>query len=338
MNINLGDAKKKQTKASSIGYGLNNRGAKEAAKKKSNVFDDDDDDDDSDDPDNNAPKDEDLSGREQVNQQIAKEQAALRVRAQAAAAAIKDPSIYDYDGAYDSFNKPQDGDGDGKPKVEEKDRKSRYIGDLLSAAKKRERERDAIHERKVAREQAEEDAHEDFRGKEKFVTKAYKRKLEERKRWEAEEEEQRKTEEENDVTKKTDGAALGNFYGNFSRNVAMGGGILEETNEDKEKTDEESAVDDPMDEVRKGPMDDFAKGSSEMDFLDGFAKSDGPGGAEDHANASPHQDEVGESRSTAKEIDSKQPPSDGLSMRERREKKVAEARVRYLERRQLMLQ
>jgi coiled-coil domain-containing protein 55 len=320
MNINLGNAKKKQTKAS-IGYGLNSRGAKEAAKKKSNVFDDDDDD--SDGPDN-EPKDEDLSGREQVNQQIAKEQAALRARAQAAAAAIKDPSIYDYDGAYDSF-KPQE----DKSKVEEKDRKSRYVGDLLVNSKKREREREAIHERKVAREQAEEDAHEDYRGKEKFVTKAYKRKLEERKQWEAQEEETRKNEEEDDVTKKK--AAFGNFYGNFSRNVAMGG-KLEETNEDKEKTD--GAVDDPIGEFRSGPMADFTKASSGMDFLDGFAKSDEPGGDEEHAN-----DEVGEPRSTAKEIDSKQPPpSDGLSIRERREKKVAEARVRYLERQQLMLQ
>jgi coiled-coil domain-containing protein 55 len=328
MNINLGNSKKKQTKAS-IGYGLNSRGAQEeAAKKKSNVFDDDDDDDSDD------PKDEDLSAREQVNQQIAKEQAALRARAQAAAAAIKDPSIYAYDEAYDSF-KPQD--NNGKPKVEEKDRKSRYIEDLLSNAKKRERDREAIHERKVAREQAEEDAHEDFKGKEKFVTKAYKRKLEERKQWEAKEEEQRKTEEDNDVTKKKDGAAFGNFYGNLSRNVAMGG-KMEETNEDKEKKN--GAVDASMDDFTKGPMDDFTKGSSGMDFLDGFAKSDEPGGDdEEHANASPHQDEVGEPpRSTAKEIDSKQPPSDGLSIRERREKKVAEARVRYLERRRLMLQ
>ena len=323
MNITLGNAKKKQTKAL-IGYGLNNRGTKEAAKKKSNVFDDDDDDDDSDGPDN-APKDEDLSGREQVNQQIAKEQAALRARAQAAAAAIKDPSIYEYDEAYDSFKPQVD-----KPKGEEKDRKSRYVGDLLVNSKKREREREAIHERKVAREQAEEDAHEDFRGKEKFVTKAYKRKLEERKQWEAEEEEQRKTEEENDVTKKK--AAFGNFYGNFSRNVAMGGGKVEETNENKEKTD--GAVDDPMDEFRNGPTDDFTKGSNGMDFLDGFAKSDEPGGDEEQAN-----DEVGEPRSTEKEIDSKQPPpSDGLSSRERREKKVAEARFRYVERRRLVLQ
>jgi coiled-coil domain-containing protein 55 len=326
MNINLGNTKKKQTKAS-IGFGLNSRGAKEAAKKTSNVFDDDDAND-SDDPDNNATKDKELSGREQVNQQIAKEQAALRARALAAAAAIKDPSIYDYDGAYDSFQ-PQ---GDDKSKVEVKDRKSRYVSDLLINSKKRERERETIHERKVAREQAEEDAHEDFRGKEKFVTKAYKRKLEERKQWEAKEEEERRTEEENDVTKKTDGAAFGNFYGNFSKNVSLGG-TLDQTNEDKEKTD-----DTPMDEFRKAPMDDFTKGSSGMDFLDGFAKSDEPGGDEEHANASPHQDKVGEPKSTAKEVDSKQPPSDGLSIRERREKKVAEARVRYLERRRLMLQ
>ena len=187
MNINLS---KKSKTSGSLGFGLNSRGSTKKKKKKSNVFDDGSDDDDGNSKTGqggNGGDDVDtseLSGREQVNRQIAAEQAALRKRAQAAAAAIEDPSVYDYDGAYDSFKQEEEEDKEAK-KAQDSDKKSRYIGDLLKAAKKRERERDAIYERKVAKEQAEEDAQAEYAGKEKFITKAYKRKLEERKKWEA---------------------------------------------------------------------------------------------------------------------------------------------------------
>ena len=82
-----------------------------------------------------------------------------------------------------------------------KEKKSRYIGELLKAAKQRERERDVIHERKVAKEQAQEEA--EYMGKDKFVTKAYKQKLAERELWAQEEEARRLEEEEEDVTKRT---------------------------------------------------------------------------------------------------------------------------------------
>jgi hypothetical protein len=50
----------------------------------------------SDDDDDNDDEEQALSGREQVNRQIAKEQAAFRKRAQAAAAAIQveDPIVF----------------------------------------------------------------------------------------------------------------------------------------------------------------------------------------------------------------------------------------------------
>jgi coiled-coil domain-containing protein 55 len=178
------------------------------------------------DQDSSSEEEENISGREAVNRSIAREQAALRARAAAAAEGTVDPSIYDYDGAYDSFH------SNTKKKESDKEtsKESRYIGDLLKAADQRQQERDMAYERKIARDQAvEEMAEPDLRGKEKFVTAAYKRKLEERKVWQAREDEQQKIEAAGDVTKQSDGIA--SFYGNLTKNVAMGGERVEPKSE-----------------------------------------------------------------------------------------------------------
>ena len=174
MNINLSGSNKKKG-GKSLGFGLNKR----SKKSKSNVFDDDDDGDDDESEasgnDNNnkrAKTDE----RDAVNREIAAEQEALRNRAKKAMAAASGDSLYDYDGAYDSFNPTKkdtakDAHATNNEEGAPKERKSRYIQDLMKQAEKRNIERDAIYERKVAREQEEEDAQADYRGKEKFVTK-----------------------------------------------------------------------------------------------------------------------------------------------------------------------
>jgi coiled-coil domain-containing protein 55 len=335
MNINIASRKKKKT---NIGFGLNNRGGSKAIiQKSSNVLLDGSDDD----GDDGAEEDENLSGKAQVNKQIAAEQAALRKRAQAAAAAIqdKDPSVYDYDGAYDSF---QPGGGSSSTATkntntnkssEEQAGKSRYIGDLLKAAKKRERERDVIYERKVAREQEEEDAQADYKGKEKFVTKAYKRKLEERKQWEAEEEEKQQEEDRNDVTKKTGGMLVASFYGNFCNNVSVGG--KKQSNE-KEKEEKDKTVEHDEDKDASRHTDDFKESSGGgLGFLDGFERSGGPEEEDDDdqgvdANSQPAK----EANSTAlAEHEMKNSQVNHMTMRQIREKKIAEARIRYLERR-----
>lgn len=164
---------------------------------------------------------EPFAGREAVNHSIAKEQASLRARAVAAAGESLDATVYDYDGAYDSFHV------DAKkskiaPGNTSKD--SRYIGDLLKVAKQRKHERDVAYERKVARDQAtEEEADSELRGKEKFITASYKRKLEERKIWQEKDNQQRELEEASDITKQTDGRGMASFYGNLNKNTAMGG-------------------------------------------------------------------------------------------------------------------
>jgi coiled-coil domain-containing protein 55 len=318
MNISLGKSKAKKKK---IGFGLNNRSSSGAAAS-NNVFgdagDDDDDDDDDDGGSSGAPGD----ARRRINQQISKEQAALRQRAQAAMAnsSSTDGGIFDYDGAYDSFKPPTDAATKKQADNNKEDRKSKYIGDLLETAKKRQRDREAVFERKVAKEQALEDAQEDFAGKEKFVTKAYRRKLEERKQWEAEEQVRKQEEEVNDVTKqKTAGAAMASFYGNFANNVAMGGGDKQEEEDAKEESDKKKVI------GNNDSDDDFlpAKGGG-MDFLSGFQRSDDqepppPEEDADTMKAPPDNNEDG-------------PTETPLTARERREQKVAAARIRYLER------
>lgn len=294
MNISIAPKKKKPK--NSIGYGLNNRGA--SAK---NVFGESSSDEDDEDGGNKA-----LSNKGRVNLEIAKEQAALRKRAQAAAASM-DTSVYDYDGQYDSFKASSDS---AEAPKEEEERKSRYIGDLLKAAKKRERERDIIYERKVAKEQAEEDAQADYQGKEKFVTKAYKRKLEERKQWEKQEKEKEREEEANDVTKKSGGAAFASFYGNFNRNVAMGG-----KNEQTEKEENQSHGGDQEQQSETKP---FALG-----FMSGFERSSSEA-VEQEPNKSQPDDAKDSEPNTTKDTT--------MSIREKREQKVREARQRYLER------
>ena len=193
-------------KPKKIRYGLNVR--------KDNAFGED----------SNSSESEDAAGDDNddrmiVNRDLKAEQEALRKRAAAtAAAAAASLDLYDYDGVYDEMHPAPESK---QPKEKPDTKKSRYIGDLLKASKTRERERDIVYERKISREQAQEEA--EFHGKEKFVTKAYKQKLAERELWAQEEEERRRDEEKEDVTKKTSDGAFASFYGNLSRNVAMGG-------------------------------------------------------------------------------------------------------------------
>ncbi|KAL9188157.1 hypothetical protein ACHAXT_006535 [Thalassiosira profunda] len=178
--------------------------------------------------------------RSDINKAIAAEQAALRKRAQDAMnKSSLDSAVYDYDAEFDSFSS-------GKKKEEEaraakaaaaKKRAPgekvapRYISNLLQTAQRRNQEQEIIHERKVAKEQAEEDAALRYEGKEKFVTSSYKRKLAEREQWAKEEEARAKKEEEEDVTKKT---GVGSFmFGGIGRSMLMGGG-RERRNEEEE--------------------------------------------------------------------------------------------------------
>jgi coiled-coil domain-containing protein 55 len=322
MNISLNARSNKRQKkgGASLAFGLNSR--KKNTNVGSNVFGDDSD---SSGNESNDDANPNISRKEVVNKQIAREQAALRRRAQAAFASAEDKNVYDYDGAYNSFRTEKDTAEQAKD--QDPDKKSKYIGDLLKAAKVRERERDAIYERRNAREQAEEDAKDDYKGKEKFVTKSYKRKLQERKQWEAEQEQKEREEEANDVTKKSAGAAFSGFYGNLNRSAMM---------EQKTKNSEASAdanVDQNEDDKRRRTEDMKPPDDDDFDprqgFLGGFERS-----SHADANGTELQSNTGMTKEVKDEDSNEVAPLHTLSIRELRGKKVAEARERYLKRKQ----
>jgi coiled-coil domain-containing protein 55 len=156
------------------------------------------------DSDSSGTPDDAPTGRSATNKAITAEQNALRKRAEAAL------TEYDFDGEYESFtkNKP--------PPKKVEDKSSKYVSKLLQTSQRRTREQEIIYERKIAKEQALEDAEMQYDGKEKFITSSYKRKLAEREEWLKEEKEREKREQEEDVTKKDAGGYL---FAEFGRNM-----------------------------------------------------------------------------------------------------------------------
>ncbi|KXH30780.1 coiled-coil domain-containing protein 55 [Colletotrichum simmondsii] len=126
----------------------------------------------------------------------------LTSKKHAEAAEELDPSVYDYDGVYESF-KPQK-----KTTKEDVERKPKYMKSLLAAADVRKRDALIAEEKKIAREREAEG--EEYADKEKFVTEAYKKQQEENRRIE---EEERKREEEEAKKNKTGGMSA--FYKNL---------------------------------------------------------------------------------------------------------------------------
>lgn len=126
----------------------------------------------------------------------------LASKKNAEAAAELDASVYEYDGVYDSL----------KPKKhvtqEDKERKPKYMKNLLEAAEVRKRDALIAEEKKIAREREAEG--DEYEGTEKFVTEAYKKQQEENKR--IEEEEKKREEEE---AKKNQTGGMSAFYRNM---------------------------------------------------------------------------------------------------------------------------
>jgi len=209
-----------------LGYGLNQRNNKKRKKRGGGGLTGFADSDDSSSDDNNSnTAGRQLSGRSAINREIAAEQAALRKRAEAAMASSNmDSAMYDYDGEYDSFALAGKKESSSTKTQQQKEEaaaekgQSRYISNLLKSSQRRAQEQEIIYERKVAKEQAEEDNME-YEGKEKFITSAYKKKLAEREAWAKEEEVRAKREAEDDVTQKKGGNFL---FAGFGRNVIMG--------------------------------------------------------------------------------------------------------------------
>jgi coiled-coil domain-containing protein 55 len=157
----------------------------------------------------------------------------LQVAEMHAAALAEDASVFDYDSHFDSIQEAR-----AEPKRQEKmARESRYIASLLETAEERKREQDVQYERQLAKERAAEDHL--YGNKEKFVTAAYKKKLEEEAKWKAVQKQKQADEEQNAVEKK---GHMGDFYRNILRNnVAFGTAATATTGGDKERTSDGAA-------------------------------------------------------------------------------------------------
>jgi len=140
----------------------------------------------------------------------------------------EDPSAFDYDGVYDQIKEQQRKTENFRSMQRlEESKKPKYIEALMKKAQERKREQDIFYDRKLQKERQKET--EDFGGKDKFITSAYKKKLIEDKKWQ--EEEAKRLAKEEDVTKKKD---LSSFYSHLLRdNVAISTSSLSSTLEDQ---------------------------------------------------------------------------------------------------------
>lgn len=169
--------------------------------------------------------DEDTIGK-QIARQQAKISTDVKVANMHAKALEEDPSIFDYDSHFDAMQEQK-----VRPAMQEKiERKSRYIEALKDKAVQREREQNVVYERRLAKERSAEDHL--FGDKEKFVTAAYKQKLEEEKRWLAEEKLREAQEQKNDVVKK---GHMGDFYRNILKTNDVRTGLKKPEQESKKR-------------------------------------------------------------------------------------------------------
>lgn len=153
----------------------------------------------------NDSDDDETSVSESLQREAAKKQAMKQTKLEIQKALAEDSTVYEYDSIYDEMQKKKE---ESNPKLLlGKDRKPKYIHNLLKAVEIRKKEQEKRMEKKIQREREMEKG--EFDDKEAFVTSAYKKKLEER----AEEEEREKRaaalEARLDVTKQKD---LSGFY------------------------------------------------------------------------------------------------------------------------------
>lgn len=148
-----------------------------------------------------------------ISRQASKNKSLKDIEEQRKKALAEDPTVFDYDGVYDEMKEKA-----VRPRVQDREeKKSRYIQILKEKAKEREQYREVVFERKIAKERSQDDHL--YADKDKFVTRAYKKKLEEQAKWQEEERMRELREAKDDVTKKKD---LSDFYFNLGKNVAFG--------------------------------------------------------------------------------------------------------------------
>ncbi|KAK0603059.1 hypothetical protein LWI29_000993 [Acer saccharum] len=185
--------------------------------------------------------DDDDDVEREISRQASKNKALRETEEQHKKALEEDPSVFDYDGVYDEMKEKT---VRHKLLVRE-DQQPKYIHKLIKKAEERQRDHDIIYERKLAKERNNEEHL--YADKDKFVTSAYRKKLEEREKWEAQQRLRDLRDEKEDVTKKKD---LSDFYFNLGKNIAFGGNESKKLNKQAEtrkpeKQEEQRAADPP---------------------------------------------------------------------------------------------
>jgi hypothetical protein len=137
----------------------------------------------------------------------------------------EEAALYDYDGTYESskqaVNSMASKLSQGSNSLRGgKEPKSRYVANLKATAEVRNLAKDRTFERLLLKEREKEDA--EFGDKPKFITSAYKAKLIEQQKWQAEEVRLEKLEAKSDVRS----SGMAGFYSNLmTRNVAAGADV-----------------------------------------------------------------------------------------------------------------
>lgn len=154
---------------------------------------------------NDSDEEEETSVSESLQREAAKKQAMKQTKLEMQKALAEDSTVYEYDSIYDEMQKKKE---ESNPKLLlGKDRKPKYIHNLLKAVEIRKKEQEKRMEKKIQREREMEKG--EFDDKEAFVTSAYKKKLQERAEEEEKERRAAALEARLDVTKQKD---LSGFY------------------------------------------------------------------------------------------------------------------------------
>ena len=156
-----------------------------------------------------------------VGKMIARQMAAMgkdtKTKAVQEEALKQDAGVFDYDAHVDAIQ----GERRKKEAARQEEkvaRQSKYIAGLMETAEHRKKEQEVLLERRLEKEREAEEAV--YGTKEKFVTGAYRRKLEEDEKWKLEQVRKREEDEANAVEKKQ---SMAGFYSNYL-NVVGGAG------------------------------------------------------------------------------------------------------------------
>ncbi len=249
-----------------------------------------------------------------VGKMLARQMAAIdrdeKVKKSHEGALREDGSVFDYDAHVDAIQEARRRKVEARQQ-EKVERKSRYIAGLLETAEHRKREQEVLFEKRLEKEREAEEAV--YGTTEKFVTGAYRRKLEEEEKWKLEQEKKREEDEANAVEKR---GSMAGFYANYLDAVS---GKAEAVVSGKAE-----AV---VTEVTKG------RGSKGLEragpVVGGKALGEVDAGAR---QASPPRVDGAGVGTALSEHAEEDPMARSARLKREREEKIAEAKQRYLER------